>query len=348
MWKAILSAGIAMLTVGCGDNLRPGGGEVDAAQVDATTDATPIDALVCPVPAPGTPGGTCTASVECDSAPGAGDGICFSNTGSIAPWPSQGYCLTRAGGCTEDAQCGAGNVCVDLGGGARGCMLGCASAGPCECPDGMICADGYINTPVQRMVCVPGTAAAVDGDRCTTFADCDERSACLADGLEHPGGQCVQLGCTPGDDSTCTSGGDGHCTPADIIPGGQHGCVDTCDVDADCRVADGYRCHDAGGTIGKYCRHGRTGDPCSVDTDCGVASIWECRTGASYPGGYCTIQQPCDAASGAGCSLGSSVCHDPAGPDLPYCVDRCTGTGQGTCRAGYTCQVITGTVRGCV
>ncbi len=349
MRNALVFAGLAMVAVACGDNLKVGD-DVDAATVDAQSliDATPIDARVCPSPPQGAPGGTCVSSAECDSSAGAGDGICFDNTLDPAPWPAQGYCLTRVGGCTEDTDCGAGNVCIDLGGGARACMLGCDGTGPCECPDGMICSDGYLNTPVQRMVCVPGNLGAVDGSRCVTFGDCDQRSICLDDGFEHPGGQCMQLGCTIGDDTTCTAGGDGHCATPDLLGGGT-GCLDACSTDADCRMVDGYRCFDSGGPAGKYCRHPAVGDPCSTVDDCGIASLWTCRTGADFPGGYCTILQACPTnGSAAGCTVGSSVCHDPAGPDLPYCVDRCTGTGQGTCRAGYTCQVITGTVRGCV
>jgi hypothetical protein len=244
-----------------------------------------------------------------------------------------------------DSECGAGNVCIDLGGGARGCMLGCA-ADPCVCPDGMICTDGYLNTPVQRMVCVPGNNDATDGSRCTTFGDCDEHSICLDDGHEHPGGQCMQLGCTIGTDSTCSSGGDGHCAVPDLLGGGT-GCVDSCQTNADCRTIDGYVCFDSGGAAGKYCRHPSTGDACATETDCGVASLWECLTGASFPGGYCTIQQSCNAATGAGCSPGSSICYDPPGPTAPYCVNRCTGAGQGTCRTGYTCTAL-GSAGGCI
>lgn len=237
-------------------------------------------------------------------------------------------------------------MCIDLGGGARACMQGCNAAGPCECPDGMTCSDGYLNTPVQRMVCVPGNPNAVDGSACTTFGDCDEHSICLDDPFEHPGGQCIQLGCTIGTDSTCESGGDGHCASPDVVGGGT-GCLDACITSADCRGADGFVCFDAGGTTGKFCRHPATGDACTADTDCGSPVLWQCRTGVGFPGGYCTVRQACEGeGSSVGCSSGSSVCHDPAGPEAPFCVDRCTGVGQGTCRTGYLCTQV-GTVRGC-
>ena len=72
-----------------------------------------------------------------------------------------------------------------------------------------------------------------------------------------------------------------------------------------------------------------------------------CKTGVTFPGGYCTIRQACPTGGSAdGCSSGSSICHDPL-VGANYCVDRCTGTGQGTCRAGYACAS-QGAVRGCV
>ena len=117
--------------------------------------------------------------------------------------------------------------------------------------------------------------------------------------------------------------------------------------DSDCRVANGYRCFDGGGAIGKYCRHPQAGDACTTATDCGIAGTWFCKTGVQYPGGYCTPIPQCNATSGEGCTPGSSVCFDPIGADTPYCVDRCTVNGQGSCRTGYVCQMI-GNARGCV
>jgi hypothetical protein len=341
--------GLALLVcalVACGDNIKPGGpGDIDAPAVDGPVDA-PIDAQACTARDMGEVGGSCTADADCDSAQGAGDGLCLNNLlDSGAPWPAVGYCINRLGGCTMDSECGDGNVCVDLGGGARACMQGC-SAGPCECPDTMICSDGFVNTPVQRMVCVPGNLDAIDGAPCTTFGDCDEHSICLDDGFEHPGGQCMQLGCALGNDTTCSSGGDGHCSNPDLLGGGT-GCLDVCTTNADCREADGYECFDAGGTIDQFCRHPATGDACTADADCGSAVVWECKTGVTFPGGYCTIRQECPTGgSSDGCSPGSSVCHDPL-VGANYCVDRCTGVGQGTCRTGYTCQMV-GAVRGCI
>ena len=109
----------------------------------------------------------------------------------------------------------------------------------------------------------------------------------------------------------------------------------------------GYRCFDGGAATGKYCRHPQTGDACAVNADCGQLGAWQCRTGGQYPGGYCTPIPQCNPVSGLGCTPGSSVCFDPTGAETPFCVDRCVGAGQGTCRAGYTCAMV-GNVRGCV
>lgn len=344
--NALRLALLASLLVACGDNLTPGGGEIDAPTSDGRPVDAPLDAQSCAARNFGDVGGPCTTDVDCESSAGAADGICLNNLLDPAPWPAVGYCISRTGGCTQDGECGDGNVCADLGGGFRACMQGCNAAGPCECPDGMRCTDGYLNTPVQRMVCVPGNPLAVDGSPCTTFGDCDEHSICLDDAFEHPGGQCIQLGCTLGNDATCSSGGDGHCDRPDVIGGGT-GCLDVCTTDADCRTADGYKCFDAGGTTGKFCRHPAAGDGCTQDADCGSPVLWVCRSGVAFPGGYCTIRQACPTnGTTDGCSSGSSVCRDPVGPEPGYCVDRCTGVGQGTCRTGYNCLPVGG-VNGC-
>lgn len=355
MRNALVLVSLSVWLAACGDNLGAGDGVIDAAAIDASgpVDA-PLDAQSCPQAAAGTPGGPCATDAECDSAPNAMDGFCLNNLLDIAPWPSQGYCLGRIGGCTDDAECGTGNVCVTLDEGTAdeisACMRGC-SAEPCACPDAMICSDTYVGTPIDKMICIPGNPNSIDGAVCETFGDCDNNSICLADAFEAPSGQCMEIGCTTGNDATCTSGGDGHCGPAPVFGGGT-GCLDRCNTNADCRSIDGFVCFDAGGTTGKFCRHPATGDACAVDTDCGPAAIWDCKTGATFPDGYCTIQQECTLADPMTCSPGSSVCNDPIGLDPAFCVDRCTTPNvQSTCRTGYTCRDVDPTASealGCV
>ncbi|HVV86885.1 MAG TPA: hypothetical protein VHE35_27795 [Kofleriaceae bacterium] len=323
----------------CGDNLGP----------DSAIDAG-IDAPTCVQRPQGQVGGPCTMDAQCESAPGAGDGLCLTAALGGIGWPAGGFCVNKvdlvsqdcSNGCHTDAECGDGNVCVSVEG-CNACVPACCTGD--ACPSGQVCTDSLIGADLGKSACLPGNDTAVDGATCAGFSDCAVGSICFSDPFEHPGGTCATVGCTVGDDSTCAAGGDGHCINLPTITTGT-GCVDRCANDADCRMADGYRCFD-GGADGKYCRHPETGDACAVDADCGQAGVWQCRTGAAYPGGYCTPIPQCNPTNGAGCTPGSSVCFDPTGPDDPYCVDRCVGTGQGTCRPGYTCTQV-GNARGCV
>lgn len=350
MRSALALASLVILLVACGDNLVPGSGtdgsEIDATPNDGRVDA-PIDAN-CPLRQPGQVGGPCTTNVQCNSAPNMNDGFCLDATDAGIGWPATGYCVTKIGVCTQDSECGAGNICVtinDPGGAFSACMPACG-ADPCACGNGQVCSNNLATSPMNKMACIPGNTSAVDGDPCTGFGECDINSICRTDMLEIPNGQCIQIGCTTGNDATCTSGGDGHCADPGFVTAG-NGCLDACTNDSECRVAEGYKCFDGGASTGRYCRHPQTGDACGGDADCGDAAIWDCRTGLMFPGGYCTPQAGCTPGTNAGCSSGSSVCYDPPGPDAPYCVDRCTGAGQGTCRTGYLCAAL-GNVAGCI
>ncbi len=339
--RILALASLTLLALaGCGDNLRP----------EEAVDAG-IDADLCPARSTGAVGGPCTMDAECASAPGAGDGLCLNAGLAGIGWPAGGYCVNKidlvsadcSNGCQTDGDCGAGNVCVSVEG-CNACVAGC-----CEgdvCPSGQVCTDTLIGGPLGKSACLPGSSTASDGESCAGFSDCAVGSICFNDALETPGGQCATVGCTVGDDATCADGGDGHCVTLPTITTGT-GCVDACTADADCRMAQGYRCVDGGAGVGKHCRHPQAGDACAVAADCGEAGVWECRTGATYPGGYCTPVAACNPANGAGCSPGSSICFDPPGAAAPYCVDRCAAQGQSTCRAGYTCSVI-GNARGCL
>jgi len=279
-----------------------------------------------------------------------GDGLCLNAALGGIGWPAGGYCVNKidlvsadcSNGCHTDADCGADNVCISVGG-CNACAPACCAGD--ACPGAQVCTDTLIGGPLGKTACLPGSSTAIDGATCAGFSDCAVGSICFADQWENPAGQCTTVGCTVGDDATCATGGDGHCVDLPTITTGT-GCVDRCAADGDCRMADGYRCFD-GGAAGKYCRHPQTGDGCAANADCGQLGLWQCLTGPSYPGGYCTPIPQCSPANGLGCTPGSSVCFDPAGAPTPYCVDRCTGTGQGTCRVGYTCAVI-GNARGCV
>lgn len=341
-------------------------GGVDAPGLDdAGLDAFAPDAS-CSAPVPGSLGGPCATDAVCDSAIGAGDGFCLRGAVGRTRWPAEGFCVNRIDACALDADCGAGNRCAtveDPLGPFRVCLPGCA-AGDCACPAGQVCRASLAAVPVRDgvTVCGPGTPSARDGASCTSLGDCAADSDCFADALEAPNGECRRWGCTVGDDTTCAAAGDGHCVSASTLdPLATSGtvCVDACASDADCRVAEGYRCVDGGSGVGRYCRHPQAGDACAVDADCGSAAAWDCALGPTFPGGACTPTRGCPMLGAAtGCSPGSSVCAEgaSAGTSDNVCVDRCPGPegSQSTCRTGYTCRdtdPVPGTARvalGCV
>lgn len=348
--RLALALGLGLLVVGCGDNIK--GGD-DTGDDDPTVDAAPVDAMmidaepppdamvVCPAREAGAVGGACASDDDCDSAKGANDGFCFVGPFGPTTFPPEGYCVHDNGLgtiCDDDGDCGAGNLCVDLPElPYKYCLPACGCGDVTNaCPPNQACFETFNGFAMSKAACVPGSAAAVDGDPCAGFYECGESSACNEDSLEFPGGECAKFGCTLGDDSTCNGG---HCAMAEPPFAGTE-CRDTCEVDADCREAEGYVCYDpdgSGGAARKYCRHPRIGDPCATADDCGGAS-WTCMTGAEFDGGMCTVVACPTAGTINGCTPGS-VCHDPADSETNYCVDRCTGTEgtQGTCRAGYLC-----------
>ncbi len=340
--RGVATSLICFLTIGvmgCGDNapaepdaavVQPDAAEPDAASPDAQP---PVE---CPAPAAGAIGGACRASSECDSALGTGDGLCLDEAvvNGVTNWPAVGYC-TRT--CSETSPCPAGASCLDVGGGFLACLPDCCEQETCF--DGMLCQDNLIGSPLpDALACVPGNAAAADGDPCTDFGDCNRSSVCRPDPLVFPGGLCATINCTVGDDSTCSGG---RCL--DLDQGGPGGgvCFKSCDSSADCRQAEGYYCRDDTAMgFGKYCTHAEAGDTCIADSDCGIAP-WTCRTSAqSFPGGYCTVEACPTPGTGAGCPQGSavSVCHQPAtGPN--FCARSCQNN-PSICRAGYTCTQI--------
>lgn len=367
----ILLAGLLATAWGCGDGiaegpidalcpdnasciddapLGPDAPAIDAAGPDATEpDAGEPDANACPAPAFGEIGGACEINADCTSA--GFQGLCQkAQPGAPFQWPEEGFCFRK---CTINADCGPDAFCTDLSGNqAR--ALGLSGGEPerycfpkcCEgdtCPADRVCGDavfGFIT--LEANACFPGQPDAVDGDACETFGDCNVSSSCRTDPVEEPTGACMTLGCTVGDDSTCAPGGDGHCID-DVIPGQPFGlpmCVDTCESDDDCRIADGYFCRDeTAAGLGKFCWHAQIGDACADDADCGGAPM-VCDT--TQPGGYCTVA----CTAGADDCPDNDVCVDPGGGASPYCADICNpddpsdpndSSDPVPCRDGYAC-----------
>ncbi|MGE4188406.1 MAG: hypothetical protein AB7G12_00775, partial [Thermoanaerobaculia bacterium] len=303
--------------------------------------------LSCPAPVAGALGGPCAVDADC------GEGNrCLVGSGTQGPfgptvYAAEGYCLSgnlydAIATCTSDADCGAGTVCVERveidstpirpARPYRTCMPVCACDGA-GCPAHQACVASFGSWPLDEAVCVPGKAGARDGDACDGVFDCDPSSACAND-AEHPNGQCSKSGCTPGDDSTCDGG---HCVAAG--PGVRAGtvCVDTCDVDGDCRVGDDYLCFDPDGIGGEpgHCRHPHVGDACTTALDCGGGD-WQCASG------HCTL--PCTGDEFVSSCPNSSACK------LGSCYQVCPG-GAADCPAGLSCTNIAsinfGTILAC-
>lgn len=360
----ILLACLIVGSVACGDGIadRPIDGPwvqddaplpPDAASNDAPRppDAAPPDATACPAPAAGDVGGACAINADCAAA--GFEGLCqVANNGDQFHWPAEGFCFRT---CDTTADCGAGAFCTTISGNqAR--ALGFAPAADefkvcfpecCEgnrCSPGRVCGDaiyGFIT--LEQDACFPGDGAATDGDTCEEFADCNVSSDCRDGDIEDPNGMCITMGCTVGDDSTCAPGGDGHCI-ADQIPGQAFGlpvCVDTCDTDADCRIADGYTCRDeTAAGLGKFCWHAQIGDACTSDADCGGGAL-TCDT--AQPGGSCTLACDVDTPCPDG-----DICVDPGNGDPSFCADRCATSDPIPCRTGYSCVVSTGGKSACL
>ena len=334
---ASLSLVAAVAAAACGDNdEHVGDDDPDAAVVpDAGPDAEVPDAMFCAPQPAGLVGGACDADEDCNQ--GGTAGICLRGNINGTIYPPEGFCIIDdlAGtACDSDDDCGAGAQCVDQEG-YRSCLPTCSCAGD-ACPDNQACHDAFLGFPLDRASCIPGDAAARDGDACDGVHECFPETGCRNNPLEFPGGECYTPYCTPGDDSTCNGG---TCVEIEDFPFVAPVCLDDCTDDGDCRQAEGYVCYDpdGAGTATNYCRHPQVGDPCATADDCGPSAVWECKTGAAFPGGYCAPLEACPTpGSLAGCSP-NSVCFDDAAA-ANYCVDRCENVGtQSTCRTGYTC-----------
>jgi len=339
--RKVLIACLAVLLSACGDDLRPSNIDQPDAEVVIPPDAEiiPPDAMICPARDFGEIGGPCDSDDDCGARP---DSRCyFGSLGNVLFAP-EGYCMDdnftlALGTCATDGDCATGTVCTEWldFAGYKSCMPSCS----CEdntCPENQACLDSWTadNSRLDRAVCVPGNSSSVDGAACVGFYACNEASSCFND-IEFPGGECEQYGCTVGTDSTCNGG---HCiVDPDPPVTATTTCVDTCSGNGDCRTAEGYVCFDpdGAGTAPNYCRHPHVGDACATAAGCG-GGLWECKTGA-FTGGYCTMTGCPTPGSSEGCTDGS-ICYDDPIDATNYCVDRCTGAAQGTCRTGYLCS----------
>lgn len=322
-----LSIALLLMVSACGGG-TPGhqdGGTSDAATTDAPPpiDAPPPDAPPIDATPPNPLGLACPTGTECPAG--------FTCLDEGEGWPGEGYC-TR--GCLSDAECGANAFCSpDLGGGNRLCLPDCSD---CTAP-GRVCTatlNGFLM--LGGSACVPGNPTATDGIACNNFGDCNGAQACLNNPFDLPGGMCLTIGCTVGNDATCAPGGDGTCVM--LGGGGATGCVDQCTMGSDCRVAEGYTCVPlmSGPSVCLY-PHASPGVACTMSSMCGPAP-WACLTGTAFPGGSCGAMG-CDPNDPSSCPF-DATCYDPTPGTLDgteYCAKNCASNAE--CRTPqYTCQ----------
>lgn len=168
----------------------------------------------------------------------------------------------------------------------------------------------------------------VVGAECLDDLDCLGGLECFA----WPGGYCTQTSCT---DTGTPCPGASQCWQADsTLP---KLCAQSCDINANCRTAEGYSCKrltpEFGGIDGSLCAPAganAAGMGCTKALDCAGSAT--CLT--DMKGGYCARvgcggSDPCEAGSACVLRNGKFMCHK-------------------TCNADTDCAIATKEVRKCV
>ncbi|MBN1774337.1 MAG: matrixin family metalloprotease [Deltaproteobacteria bacterium] len=313
----------------------------------------------------------CTSDTDCPTGYHCEAPDCVRNTGtggmcdpcSSAEDCSNGLCLSGFvdGGtycgvnCTSDAECGAGNSCFPVSGGASQCAptdgdcsgssSGCTT--DAECPTGYHCSGG---------TCVPDVVV-----ECNIDTDCD------------PGERCEEHVCVPapptarafgepcGTDEECISGLciDGFCSMI----------CNPFESDPRTVCGAGYYCDNEGCGPG-VCRRGGPGASpndaaCTADIECasgfcetllGGICLTPCDP-SSFHTGCLTLVESCQPLQSSGCGVclcGAGMFGDTCASDFdcvvglcrttdPSLPKRCTSDcADGRCPAGATCQSIAG------
>jgi len=260
-------------------------------------------------------------------------------------WPRTGYCSQT---CTGDNDCGQDAFCSNVldDDGTRLCFQRCSN-NTCQRPNSVCSSTVGGIVDVGNKACVPGKAAAKDGDACDGLQDCNGTQLCVRNPFSMPTGMCVTIGCTVGDNSTCAASGDGVCFPLTANVGL---CADTCASSRECRTEENHVCKQPIPQSRGICAPDvkDVGDACNDDKDCGPAP-WQCLKGPRFPGGYCGARG-CDPKDENTCPF-DSECFDPTPGGLPndqYCVADCDRNTD--CRAGYICEPYQAgsTQKGCI
>ena len=220
--------------------------------------------------------------------------------------------------CTEQSECGPGEVCVQPAGvcnfdcnlSGEPCPAGtfCTSTGSCEqsqCPDldPSDCTGATPHFNAQNCSC----------DECTSSAHCGAGQSCS-------GGVCQTQTACP---QTCSSSSPGDCAGT-----GFPYCIDDCCVEclgaADC-------------SGGQLCLDGFCGTPpdCSVDPTVCPAG-YNCTNGNCVAPTGVACSDPDDCPSGQFCDLASGQCQALGGGDCGFCNPDCTCDGGMEC-LGFVC-----------
>ena len=208
----------------------------------------------------------CTNNTDDDCPSICGNGLVESRGGEVCdtgiPAGSPGACPALADcddndNCTEDTLQQGGTcqalcdnqpitICVA---GDQCCPAGCDPISDSDCGG---CGNG-IDEPSYGEECDDGNSVNTDGctnsctdnigalgDPCLTIVDCIGSYVCVDESTYSvPGGYCVGNGCTPG--AAC-AGNKGVCVATWQGFGTIGVCLNKCEVDTDCRWAEGYLC----------------------------------------------------------------------------------------------------------
>ena len=342
--------GIALFfLMGCSDNsgLSRDGAASDLTHLDALADlAIPVDFSMGDLTASLNLGHDCPTGNECPMGQ-----ICLSAKLDKS-LPPGGFCTKP---CANDSDCGGNAFCgPSLPGVGSLCFANCEANQTCAAQNRVCSRRLNGTTDLVKTACIPGNPTARDGTACSTFGDCNKNQLCQNNPFEAPGGICITIACTPGDDTTCSpaQGNTGMC----LVANGFSLCIAGCKMDSDCRTIDKYSCVDLSGK-GKgpnVCIfvHPNPGAACAFDAQCAAAnSPWRCLMGAKFPGGYCSGSLGgCDPKDALSCP-DHSACYDPT-PNMPksgdeYCTAGCTADGDCRMGQGYRCLPVNAMAQGC-
>jgi hypothetical protein len=318
--------------------------------VDPNAGALAFGAACSPDPAMGM---RCADDSLCITAAGAAGAFCAQLCRNDADCPSMGRCLEYQTPPLTDGRRGLIGMCTP-----EMKITGTICVREAQCPAGQGCVNYGGRTTLR--ICRAGGAKSL-GTACTAASEC-RSGECYDRDFHVSGGQnraycsgaCgVNSDCGP--DQTCQRlvvGNNG--TPADPLDDLVVGYCRTlfvpvattaCATDANCVARQNGS--DTCDVVHGLCFRGAAvpGDACTSETDCPLGG--DCSMGPRFTGGYCQTFG-CDQAATTGvdaCPGPSSICAQRGGPDEPIsaCYEKCAASGAACSRAsaGYKCEPIT-------